>query len=122
MASLAEDDSEIKGGLIRLRLPTGTVAATAAVKMLSGDVAKLHQDPDYVSFWMGVNVKTAKADLVPIVTPVNMEKLRKNYDNLPENIRKVIEDSMPKERIEASRTIWAWLDKQKALEEADSDG
>ncbi len=118
---LAENNSEIRGGLIRLKLPVGTVAASNAVKTLTDDIIELHEDPNYVSFWMGVNLKTAKADLVPIVTPANMEKLRKGYANLPENIRKVIEDSMPKERIEATRTIWESLNKQKALEDADSD-
>jgi hypothetical protein len=119
---LAEDNSEIKGGVIRLKLLTGTVAANTAVKMLRDDIIDLHENPNYLSFWMGVNLKTAEADLVPIVTPANMEKLSKNYDNLPENIRKVIENSMPKERIAAARTIWDALSKQKALEEADSDG
>ncbi len=121
MTFLAENNNEIRDGLIRLKLPVGTVAASNAVKKLTDDIVDLHENPNYVSFWMGVNLKTAKADLVPIVTPANMEKLRKNYANLPENIRKVIEDSMPKERIEATRTIWEELNKQKALTQADSD-
>ncbi len=121
VVSLAEDNSEIRGGLIRLKLSVGTVPANLALKKMVEDVAELHENPDYVSFWMGVNLKTAKADLVPIATPANMEKLRKYYANLPENIRKVIEASMPKERNDAMHTIWDELNKQKALEDANSD-
>ncbi len=113
---MAEANSEIKGGLIRLKVPVGTPVATKAVERLVDDIVELHKNPDYVSFWMGVNLKTAKADLVPLVTPLNMEKLMKHYNELPENVRMAIEGSMPKERIEAMHTIWDVLGKQKSLE------
>ena len=62
-----------------------------AAQKLRNEIIKIMDDPNKLSFWMGVDTRTGKADLVPIMTKENMEKLEENYDNLHANIQKILD-------------------------------
>lgn len=106
---------------VQPKLPKEMEAAKDAVQKLSNNMKSLDASPDRVTFLMGVNYRTGKADLIPLPTKSNMEKLQEHHKDLPENIRKVIDRNMSEEDKQAMEEIWKVLGEQKAIEDKEGE-
>jgi len=116
---LAEENQELETvrSLIQPKIPAELEAAKDALHKLQNDMMEIRDDPNKVSFLMGVDTKTGVGVMVPIPTKENMEKLKENFDKLPPNIQKTIENTMPKGSKEAMQDIWKALDEAKSIED-----
>jgi hypothetical protein len=70
---------------------------------------------------MAVDRDSARAELVPVATPANMEKLRAHHGQLPEKIRTSVDNSMNEGVRDARDTILDILERQKRLEKTKSE-
>lgn len=122
MTSLSESSGDPEDLPIVLKVATGTPLITAAGKVLARDIKENLANPDAGSYLLTVNFKTADVHLDPVLTLPNLEKLRLNYENLPEGVKKVIENNTRKEVLDATHTIWDELAKRRALENKKSEG
>jgi hypothetical protein len=96
-------------------------AARSAVEKIRKRAEELLDDPNKTSYLMAVDHDSAKAELVPVTTPANMEKLRAHHGQLPEKIRTNLENSMNEGVREARDTILDILERQKRLGKTKSE-
>ena len=111
--------------LMNVPIPGVPDSVKAAFERLRDDIISLHEQPNYITLVMAVNTGTAKADLIPIPTKANMQKLMSNLDMLPEAVRDAIKKNIPAEDMKASEEIWHFfksfdgigMDKPKGIAE-----
>lgn len=85
------------------------------IDSLISSIKFLHENPENMSFWMSVDVNTAKAALVPIPTYDNMLKLKKNYDSLPKRVKNTMKNNMSENDFQSFQTIIAALTEHATL-------
>lgn len=106
-----------------IMIPTDTFPAVEVAREEIGQLARsiksLYESPSHVSFWMSVDVNTAKASLVPVPTYDNMAKMKDHYDSLPKRVRNTMKKNMSEQDFQSFQAIMeAFKDKgQKVLGE-----
>lgn len=76
--------------LIIAPVPAELVSVNQEILHLAESMRKLHESQNHLSFWMAVDINTAKAQLVPVPTLSNIEKMKHNYESLPTNVKDTI--------------------------------
>ncbi len=105
------------GDLVVYEVPPELLAVKDAVQKLKDDIESKHKSQNYVGFFMAINLETAKADLIPIPTKENMEKILLHMNELPQNVQKVVGRSIPEDDLKAAELIWDVLEPKVATEE-----
>lgn len=93
-----------------VKVPQELISAKDAIRRLVVDIKALHDSDDHIGLYMAVNTQTGKADIIPIPTKENIEKLRSRLDTLPAKIQQAIRKNIPEEDWKATELIWAVLD------------
>ncbi|MGI0014927.1 MAG: hypothetical protein ACREBU_16020 [Nitrososphaera sp.] len=81
----------------------------SAVQKLKEDIMAKTNSEDYVTLTMHVNLDSAKADLIPVPTKDNLDRMKHQFLSLPKKVQEVIKNSIPPEDMQAVETVWDFL-------------
>jgi len=70
-------------------------------------------DPDQFVYVVGVSITTARATMIPLPTEKNLQNMKENFETIPENVKKPLDRTTPKEDRDAMHELWEALGARK---------